>query len=122
MKTSERILTNNSVGLYTMVKDLQDGKFSLFTTKDNRGLIRNTMWCDKEADTLLSSTYEVSFEITTIIDWHAQARGPENLVLGFGAETDEQCEEMLVRLTEGQTEVSFRHRIPLRIESLKLHR
>jgi hypothetical protein len=58
----------------------------------------------------------------TIIDWHAQARGPENLVLCFGAETDEQCEEMLVRLTEGQTEVSFRHRIPLRIESLKLHR
>jgi hypothetical protein len=58
----------------------------------------------------------------TIIDWRTKMRGPENLVFGMGAETDAQCEEMLKRLTDGETEVSFRHGIPLKIESLKLPR
>ena len=52
-----------------------------------------------------------------IIDWHEQIRGPENLVFGFGAETKEQCEEMLERLTQGETEISHRHRANLDIES-----
>lgn len=35
----------------------------------------------------------------------------------MGAETKEQCEEMLERLTQGETEVSHRNRVPLDIES-----
>lgn len=63
--------------------------------------------------------------IYTIIDLQEGVRGTENLVFGMGAETDEQCQEMLKRLTtlEGhdyvhfQTEVSHRNRVPLDIES-----
>jgi len=44
-----------------------------------------------------------------IIDWESGVRGPENLVFGMGAETTEQCQEMLERLTTGQSEVSSRH-------------
>lgn len=59
----------------------------------------------------------------TVVDLVEQVRGTENLVFDFGAETVEQCEEMLARL-EGRaktprTEVSQRNRIPLRIESLE---
>jgi hypothetical protein len=53
----------------------------------------------------------------TVVDKFKQIRGPENLIFGFGAETREQCEEMLARL-EGRgdrprTEVSYRNNIPL---------
>jgi len=71
----------------------------------------------------------------TIIDLKENIRGAENVILGFGAETDEECQEMLDRL-EGavspdpesdellremgiepppltQTEVSYRNRVPL---------
>lgn len=55
-----------------------------------------------------------------IIDLKEMVRGPENLIFGMGAETREQCEQMLARLegrsTDNPTEVSWRHRIPLRIE------
>lgn len=34
----------------------------------------------------------------TIVDLLEGVRGPENLVFGFGAETDEQCAEMVKRL------------------------
>lgn len=65
----------------------------------------------------------------TIIDFKEQIRGPENLVFGFGAETREQCEEMLARLTapcdhEGEgilcdcrSQVTHRNRISLDIEA-----
>lgn len=58
----------------------------------------------------------------TIIDFEENRRGPEDLVFGFGAETKEQCEEMLARLNlpleEGPTEVSSRHDIELDIEKV----
>jgi hypothetical protein len=52
----------------------------------------------------------------TIVDNLHKVRGPENLLFGFGAETDEQCQEMLGRVTSGETEVSYRHGIPLDLE------
>lgn len=60
----------------------------------------------------------------TIIDFKENVRGPENLIFGMGAETREQCEEMLARLngedkTLGATEVSHRHRIDLDIEKIE---
>lgn len=54
----------------------------------------------------------------TVIDWRENRRGTENLVLGFGAETDEQCAEMLERLTQGESEVSSRNTVPLNIATL----
>lgn len=56
----------------------------------------------------------------TIIDWYQNIRGAENLIFGFGAETDEQCNEMLERLTQGRSEISHRNNIPLKIEKLLL--
>lgn len=55
----------------------------------------------------------------TVVDLDEQIRGTENLVFGLGAETKEQCEEMLRRLESGETEVSHRNRIPLRIVPCK---
>lgn len=52
----------------------------------------------------------------TVIDFRKQIRGTENLSIGFGAETRQECEEMLERLTSGETEVSYRNRCPLDIE------
>lgn len=56
-----------------------------------------------------------------IIDFQEKVRGPENLIFGMGAETREQCEEMLERLNGRDeeslhTEVSHRHRCDLDIE------
>ena len=56
----------------------------------------------------------------TVIDIERNIRGTENLILPSGAETDEQCDEMIARLTSKdpdcfQTEVSYRNNIPLRI-------
>lgn len=63
----------------------------------------------------------------TIIDLINLIRGPENLVFGAGAETREQCEEMLKRLEGrdielgGTTEISYRNNIPLVIEHIKVN-
>ncbi len=54
--------------------------------------------------------------IYTVVDFERKVRGTENLIFGFGAETDEQCREMLARLESGQTEVSHRNFVPLEIE------
>jgi hypothetical protein len=60
----------------------------------------------------------------TIIDFQEQVRGPEDLIFGEGAETREQCEEMLDRLNGSgdppfKSEVSHRHRIPLDLEGIR---
>lgn len=54
----------------------------------------------------------------TIIDWNEQRRGPENLIFGMGAETREQCEEMLERLTQGESQVSSRNTRRMDIERI----
>ncbi len=52
----------------------------------------------------------------TVVDRKENVRGTENLIFGFGAETKEQCEEMLERLTDGESEVSHRNRVNLDVE------
>lgn len=49
----------------------------------------------------------------TIIDCKEKIRGTENLIFGFGAETDRQCEEMLDRLESGETEISRKNKVKL---------
>lgn len=56
-----------------------------------------------------------------IVDLKKQIRGPENLVFGAGAETDEECSQMLSRVSQkgvNQTEVSYRRKLPLNIEKI----
>lgn len=55
----------------------------------------------------------------TVIDYMNGVRGRENLVFGMGAETDDDCARMLERLSTGDSEVSFRYRIPLNIMEVK---
>jgi hypothetical protein len=50
-----------------------------------------------------------------IIDWEQGIRGPEDLIFGMGAETDEQCVEMLERVTSGESGVSRRRDLPINI-------
>jgi hypothetical protein len=55
----------------------------------------------------------------TIVDLQEKIRGTENLVFGCGAETREQCEEMLARLASGETEISRRNWIYLHITEVR---
>ncbi len=55
-----------------------------------------------------------------ILDAEAGWRAPEGLIFGLGAETDEECEEMLARVTNGETELSRRRGVEwdvLRVEA-----
>ena len=51
--------------------------------------------------------------IYTVIDIDEQIRGTENLIFGMGAESDQDCDEMLERLESGETEISYKNRVPL---------
>ena len=48
-----------------------------------------------------------------IADLKEGVRGTEGVVFEMGAETDEDCEAMLRRLSDGDTAVSRRNRVPL---------
>lgn len=54
-----------------------------------------------------------------ILDTETVMRAPENLIFGHGAETDEQCQEMLKRINgsdpEMKTELSRRHGLPAKV-------
>jgi len=57
--------------------------------------------------------------IYTVVDLQEKVRGTENLIFGAGAESDEDCRQMVDRLEgrgcEWATEVSYRNRVPLHI-------
>lgn len=55
----------------------------------------------------------------TIIDLQFDIRGTENLIFCMGFESDEDCNDALIRLQSGQTEVSHRNRIELDIVKIK---
>jgi len=55
----------------------------------------------------------------TVIDWEQSIRGTENLIFGMGTETQEQCQEMLKRLTAGETQVSRRNWVALNIREIR---
>ncbi len=55
----------------------------------------------------------------TIIDWELGIRGPSSLIWDTGAETDEQCLELLDMLTNGDIEVSPRRCVKLDIRRAK---
>jgi hypothetical protein len=51
-----------------------------------------------------------------IIDLEDKWRGPDNMIFCSGYETDEDCQERLKELQNGEIEVSQRRGIPLDIE------
>ena len=51
----------------------------------------------------------------TIVDLEKKIRGTENLVFCLGFETVKACEEALNRITKGDSEISYRNRVPLNI-------
>lgn len=51
-----------------------------------------------------------------IVDLKRKMRGPDNMIFCSGYETDEDCEERLKELQDGEIEVSMRRGIPLDIE------
>lgn len=51
-----------------------------------------------------------------IIDLVTKRRGPDNMIFCSGYETDEDCQERLKELQEGEITVSWRRSIPLDIE------
>lgn len=54
-----------------------------------------------------------------IVDHENQWRAPEDYIFGFGAETREQCEAMLARVTAGESGLSRRHGIELHVAKIK---
>jgi hypothetical protein len=60
--------------------------------------------------------------IYTVVDLREGVRGTENLIFGAGAETQEQCDEMLRRLEGADTELGFptevsrRNRVALNVD------
>ena len=58
--------------------------------------------------------------VYTIIDWKNNINGTENLIFGCGAETKEQCEQMLDRITNAESNISQRNWCELKIVKHKL--
>lgn len=56
--------------------------------------------------------HTVLYCIVDLVEW---IRGPEGLVFGAGAETRQDCEEILARVTVGETDISRRRMAPLRV-------
>lgn len=56
--------------------------------------------------------------IYTVIDRADNIRSTEDLVFGFGAETDEQCQSMRDRLERNESGLSMRNAVPLQIDSV----
>jgi hypothetical protein len=55
-----------------------------------------------------------------VVDFERNIRGTENLIFCMGAETDEQCLQMLERINTGDTTISSRNWVPLVIKGIKL--
>lgn len=61
MKTSEKLEANWKAGLYTMVKDLDEDTYALFTTKDESGNVRNSYWKRTEEEALFSGVEALAY-------------------------------------------------------------
>ena len=81
-----------------------------------------TVRASNTAFVILTKPFNISKTVLyTIIDWELGIRGPSNLIFNIGAETDEQCLELLDMLTSGEIEVSSRRCVELNIRRAKLN-
>ena len=58
----------------------------------------------------------------TIIDLERNVRGTENLIFCMGFETDQECEDALIRLQNGESKVSYRNVVSLDIIKRELRK
>ena len=80
---------------------------------------RYTVRASNAAYTILTKPFNArKTVIYTIISFHEKVRGPEDLIFGMGAETDEEIDNMLDRMTSGNSVISHRHRCKLDIEAM----
>ena len=54
----------------------------------------------------------------TIIDLKRNVRGTENLIFCMGFESDQDCQEALIRLQSGESEVTYRNFVELDIRKI----
>lgn len=81
-----------------------------------------TVRASNTAFAILTKPFNISKTVLyTIIDWELGIRGPSNLIFNIGAETDEQCLELLDMLTSGEIEVSSRRCLELNIRRAKIN-
>jgi hypothetical protein len=88
------------------VKFVSEGKPYKVCASDNRFAI-----CIKPFNLRKTTIY-------TIVDFERGVRGPDNMVFGGGYESKEDAEEALVKLQDGDIEVSYRNCIDLDIEKV----
>lgn len=82
---------------------------------------RYTVRSSNAAYTILTKPFNAHKTVFyTIVDFHEGVRGPEDLIFSMGAETDEEIAAMMDRLTNGDSEISHRKRLPLNVEALAL--
>lgn len=80
-----------------------------------------TVRASNAAFAILTKPFNISKTVLyTIIDWERGVRGPSNLIFDTGAETDEECLELLNMLTSGEVEVSSRRCVKLNIRKAKI--
>ena len=82
-----------------------------------------TVRASNAAFAILTKSFNIGKTVLyTIIDWELGIRGPSDLIFGIGAETDEECLELLDMLTSGEVEVSSRRYVKLNIRRAKIVR
>ena len=80
---------------------------------------RYTVRASNAAYTIITKPFNLLRTVKySIIDFHEQVRGPEDLIFSLGAETDRQIARMMDRMTYGTSEISHRRRCALDIESV----
>ncbi len=111
MKTKYPISNRDMCGLYTFRRISVGDK--IWFREEKRGY---TVRASNVAFVILTKPMNAKKTVLyTIIDWESGVRGTENLIFGMGAETDKECEEMLERLTNAESEISSRNHIDIDI-------
>jgi len=105
----------NIAGIYYQTTKLRIGSKIKFAEEKQNYTVRASNVCFAICTKPMNDLKTVLY---TIIDWKEYIRGTEDLIFGMGAETDKACEAMLDRLTQGESMVSSRNRIPLNIQKL----
>jgi hypothetical protein len=102
---------------YTVI--VRNKKYVICTRKLNKRRDSDLLW--REVERRAYYTFMDAYEslkkspIYTIVDLDNNIRGTENLIFCMGFGTKKLCEEALKRLSNGESEIRSRNRIPLNI-------
>jgi hypothetical protein len=94
-------------------------RYLVCTRKLNRRKDADLLWFEVQRGDANSFTeaynYSKSDPVYTIVDLKENIRGTENLVFGRGFHTEVMCSEAIGRLESGESEISHKTRIALKI-------